>query len=227
MPTGTVMPSPKFTGWNDAGAVIAGGLLYTYLAGTTTPEPTYSDSALTVPNANPIVLDAAGRATVFLAEKTYKFVLKTAAGATVWTQDNIAATHLAQSGGLGEVFSFGGSDTVYTANVAYPAGATLDKLHSGTGVWNVDSATLPGTYRLEGVLRGAGGATVTVALVNLDDGAPDTAIVTIASNSATGARVQSGNIAFAAGGSAKNYGVKIKVDVGTGYAWGIRVVRVG
>lgn len=84
-------------GWQfftDAGANLSGGLLYTYAAGTTTPLATYQDSAGTILNANPVVLDAAGRVAsqVWLtAGSAYKFVLKTSAGTTIWTQDNLRA----------------------------------------------------------------------------------------------------------------------------------------
>ena len=91
MAQGTVMPNPKFTGFDNSGDIVPLGLLYTYAAGTTTALATYSDVDLLTANANPVVLDSAGRATVFLAASSYKFVLKSAASATLWTQDNIAA----------------------------------------------------------------------------------------------------------------------------------------
>lgn len=91
MAQGTVMPNPKFTGFDNSGDIVPLGLLYTYAAGTTTPLATYSDVDLETENANPVVLDGAGRATVFLAASSYDFVLKTAAGATLWSQPNIAA----------------------------------------------------------------------------------------------------------------------------------------
>lgn len=84
-------------GWqffDNSGAVLTGGLLYTYTAGTTTPVTTYQDSAGATPNANPIVLDAAGRvsAEVWLTTgAAYKLVLKTSVGATLWTMDNLRA----------------------------------------------------------------------------------------------------------------------------------------
>lgn len=88
---GLLMPTPKQQFFNDAGAVLNGGKLYSYAAGTTTPQATYSDQGLTTPNANPIILDAAGRATVYLSRTVaYKFILKTSADVTVWTQDNVS-----------------------------------------------------------------------------------------------------------------------------------------
>ena len=82
-------------GWqflDNSGAVLTGGLLYTYTAGTTTPVTSYQDSAGSVANSNPVVLDAAGRvsAQVWLtAGAAYKLVLKTSTGTTLWTMDNL------------------------------------------------------------------------------------------------------------------------------------------
>jgi hypothetical protein len=89
-------------GWFDAqifdanGDPLNAGKIYSYAAGTTTPLATYSDPDLAPghANANPIVLDAAGRPTsgsIYLAAASYKFVVKNSAGATIKTQDNIAA----------------------------------------------------------------------------------------------------------------------------------------
>jgi len=92
MATGTIIPSPKFTGFDANGNPLAGGKLYTYVAGTTTPQTTYSNVNLTSANANPVVLDSAGVATVFVSAGTsFKYVLKDSADVTIWTADNIGA----------------------------------------------------------------------------------------------------------------------------------------
>lgn len=92
--TGTLMPNPKFVGLDNNGNPLSGGKLYTYEAGTSTPLPTYSDSALTIPNTNPVILDSGGRplsGAVYLSQASYKFVLKDADEVTIWTQDNVGA----------------------------------------------------------------------------------------------------------------------------------------
>ena len=89
--TGTVAPAPKFTAYDNNGAPLSGGKLYVYEAGTSTPATTYSDVGLATPNANPVVLDAGGRATIFLSPGSYKFVQKTSADVTVFTQDNVSS----------------------------------------------------------------------------------------------------------------------------------------
>src|SRR5262249_22941584 len=108
---------------------------------------------------------------------------------------------------------------------SYPSGATYDKLQPGASVWVVDSATLSGTYVLEatGLQNTAG--TLTVALVNLTDGAPDTPIATCAITSATGETKDSSAIVFPSGGVAKSFGIKVKVSANTGFLIGARIVR--
>lgn len=86
-------------GWqflDNSGAVLNGGLLYTYVAGTTTPVTTYQESTGTTPNANPIVLDAAGRVSTQVWLPTgasYKLLLRTSAGVLLWTMDNLRAVN--------------------------------------------------------------------------------------------------------------------------------------
>lgn len=73
---GTIAPFPKHQLLTDDGDPAVGYLLFCYASGTTTKINTFSDADLTSANANPIVLDAAGRATIFLTPGlTYKFVL--------------------------------------------------------------------------------------------------------------------------------------------------------
>jgi hypothetical protein len=51
--------------WNNDGTVAAGGFVYVYLAGTTTPTNSYTDATGSTPNANPVVLDSKGEASIF------------------------------------------------------------------------------------------------------------------------------------------------------------------
>lgn len=94
MPTVFLSPlaGAGFQFFTNSGVPLSGGLIYTYTAGTTTPETTYTTSLGNVANSNPIVLDAAGRTAneVWLTEGiSYKLVLKDSTGATVGTYDNI------------------------------------------------------------------------------------------------------------------------------------------
>lgn len=223
---GSLMPSPVFTGFDDEGVPLAGGLLYVYHAGTTTPADVYTDVNLTVAHNAPIVLDNAGRAIVFLPAGSFKFFLRTPDDADVWMVDPVQAVHTNQLV-AGDVAVFGGDPHTPILDTSYPSGATFDKCHAGTSIHSLDSGTLPaGEYVFEGMLIVAGG-TVTAGLVNLTDGAPDTPIAEISSASATGVRARSSAITFPAGGAAKDLGVKTKVSTGGGFAWGLRLLRIG
>ena len=88
--------------FNANGAPLALGNLYYYVGGTTTPQDTYSDSAGTAANTNPIVLDGSGRlgVDVYLGSTAnYKEVL-TASSAIIspWPDDNIPLATQAGSG---------------------------------------------------------------------------------------------------------------------------------
>lgn len=228
MALGTIAPSPKFTGLDDDANPVSNGKLYTYVAGTTTPLTVYQDVDLTVPHANPIRLDAGGRTAIYLPQVTVKFSLFTEDDALIWTQDNVPATSLGEATGIGEIFIFAGDPTSPVTNTVYPAGDTVDKTHAGSALLYVDSVNLLGTYVIEAMLMAAGGAEVSVAIVDLDDGDPDTPLASAASVSTTGELVQSGTVAFAAPGMSRRYGIKVKITgSGSGYVWGVRLVQVG
>jgi hypothetical protein len=110
---GTLTPTPFQTVLDDTGVASPAALIYTYTAGTTTAAATYTTSALSVANANPIVADSAGRYVAYLAAgANMKFVYKTAAGATIRTQDNVlsvpgAAVNLDIQGTVGVAVTAG------------------------------------------------------------------------------------------------------------------------
>lgn len=88
------------------GLPLNAGLIYTYIAGGTTPQATYTTSAGNVQNANPIVLNADGRtpSEVWLTDgASYRFDVTDSLGNLIKTYDNISASissaTLAASGG--------------------------------------------------------------------------------------------------------------------------------
>ncbi len=85
----TISPQPKLQFFDGNGVPLAGGKLYTYAAGTTTPLTTYTDSTGTASNTNPVILDSRGEASVWLGDLAYKFRLKTATDVDIWTVDNL------------------------------------------------------------------------------------------------------------------------------------------
>lgn len=85
----TLTPAPKFQAFDANGNPLVGGLLYSYVAGTTTPTQTYTNSSGLVANTNPVVLDARGEASVWLGSGGYKLVLHDATDSPIWSVDNI------------------------------------------------------------------------------------------------------------------------------------------
>jgi hypothetical protein len=115
--------------FTNTGAVLTGGKLYTYLAGTTTPAVTYTTSAGNVARTNPVVLDSAGRVPgsgeIWLTVVSYKFILKDSNDVLIATYDNIF--------GIGALAAQN-----YTGN-----GSTVGYSVSG----NVDSVYINGVYQ--------------------------------------------------------------------------------
>jgi hypothetical protein len=100
----TALATPPKLQFLDAnGAPLVGGKLYTYAAGTTTPQVTYTDFGGGTANANPVILDSRGEASVWLGTALYKMALYSATNVLIWTVDNIGGfatlAQLAASGG--------------------------------------------------------------------------------------------------------------------------------
>ena len=227
MAVGNVMPTPVQQFLDNDGNPISAGKLYTYASGGSTPVQTFTDSNLGTPNANPVILDSAGRAAVFLSSSSYKFVLHTSSDVLVYTRDNVQSLTLQQCV-IGENLPMCGTEERSVNDTSYAAGTTADKLSPTTKVLPLDSANATGTWALRGMLKTSNGShAATAALVNLSDGSPETAIVTISSTNTTGEIVTSSAITFATAGATKNYGVKLKSAHTSAYvtAWGLELVR--
>lgn len=74
---------------DNNGLPLAGGQIFTYAAGTTTPLATYTDESGLTPNTNPVILDASGSANIWIGDDSYKFVLEDSLGNSIKTVDNV------------------------------------------------------------------------------------------------------------------------------------------
>jgi len=80
---------PKFYAWDsDTGKPLAFGKVYTYQAGTNTPKATFQSEDAVTENTNPVVLNGAGYADIYLIG-SYKIVVKDADDVDVWTADPV------------------------------------------------------------------------------------------------------------------------------------------
>ena len=91
----TLLPVPKTQFLDANGDPLASGKVFTYISGTTTNQATFTDSGGGTPNANPVILDSAGRANIWLTDGlAYTIVLKTSADVQQWSVDGVISGDL-------------------------------------------------------------------------------------------------------------------------------------
>lgn len=102
--TTILAPSLTLREWDNNGNPLAGGRVFTYAAGTTTPQATFTDSTGGTPNANPVILNSRGEAQVWLTPNlAYKFLIQDSAGNQIRLVDQVTNSQL--------LSLFGGVDT--------------------------------------------------------------------------------------------------------------------
>jgi hypothetical protein len=159
----TGLSSPLVQFFDNNGNVLAGGLVYTYGAGSTTRADTFTDAAGLVPNQWPIVLDASGKAVIYLGPVVYKFDVQNAAGVS---QDGYPRDNIAGSLWTGALISVSTLSPAINANgFANEFSSTINKAGSGTHPVFASLAIDPPTI-------GAGASTLTEANTLYISGAP-------------------------------------------------------
>jgi hypothetical protein len=115
--------------FTNTGAVLTGGKLYTYAAGTTTPAVTFTSSNGVTPQPNPIVLDAAGRVSgsgeIWLTDGIlYKFLLKDSNDVLIATYDNISGinSNFVAYTNQQEIVTATAGQTVFNLSISYQPG---------------------------------------------------------------------------------------------------------
>jgi hypothetical protein len=119
--------------FTDDGTVLSGGKIYTYAAGTTTPETTYTSVMGVDANPNPIVLDSGGRLPedMWLSQGVlYRFVLTDSSDVQIGEYDDI-----------------GGINDISTESVAWASITGTPTTVAGYGITDaLSSATAASTY---------------------------------------------------------------------------------
>lgn len=114
--------------FDNNGNPLSGGKLFTYAAGTTTPQVTYTTAAGNVAHTNPIVLDSAGRVPsgeIWLTDGlSYKFTLNTSADVLIATYDNVTGNG---SGILANLAAAAGAGLVGFSQSAIYSASTVGK----------------------------------------------------------------------------------------------------
>ena len=122
-----LLTSPYLQFFNDNGVPLAGGKVFTYAAGTTTPKATYTDSSASQQLPNPIILDAAGRATIWI-QGSYKINVQSADGSFNKTTDNITSFTVAAAASPSYSQSFSGNGSQSTFTLSQPMGTDPNAL---------------------------------------------------------------------------------------------------
>lgn len=146
-----LLPNAMQTFTDRNGAPLVGGKVYTYLPGTTTDVTTYSDSALTVPNTDPVVLNASGQAAIWATGKIREVVYDQF-GNLIWD-----AVSLAPVGG-GSSASF----VNVTASGTMAVGGAMTVGGNGT---------VNGSLTVGGNIAGGGGLSLTAGISGATTGA--------------------------------------------------------
>lgn len=155
--------------FDNNGVPLAGGLLYTYQAGTSSNLTTYTSSSGSIANPNPIVLDGGGRVPNeiwLIGGDAYKFVLESASAVVIGTWDNIPGANSISY--PISVANGGTSSTTLTANGVLLGNGTspLQAVPAGTsGNFLMDNGTTWVSTALVGSLSSSGYQTLPNGLI--------------------------------------------------------------
>jgi len=179
------MPSVKLSPlFNDAqldnnGLPLSGGLVYWYLAGTSTPVTVYAESTGSTVNTNPVVLTTRGEPTnpIWLPTGVaYKAVLKDSLGNLIRTIDNISGVNDTATPVISEWVLYAGPATYINSTQFSVTGDATATFDNGRRV----KATVSGTDRY-GTVNGASvyALGVTTVTLTLDSGVLDSSLATV------------------------------------------------
>lgn len=171
MTTETLSPTPVQRFYDNNGVPLSGGKLFTYIAGTTTKQSTFTDSTGLTPNANPTIMDFRGEARVWIPPNVaYKYVLAPSTDTDpptnpIWTVDQLVNSQL--------ITLYGGVDSgtvnSYALNFAANFTAYADGIfitwiptstNTGPSTINVNAIGVVNIVNFDGVALVAGQITV-------------------------------------------------------------------
>ena len=195
--------------FDNNGVILSGGKIYTYAAGTTTPQITYTSAAGVTAHANPIILDSAGRVPggeIWLTDGlVYKFVIETATSILLGTYDNITGvnSNFVNYTAQEEVQTATAGQTVFTLTTMNYAPGTnslsvyIDGVNQyvGDSYLETDSSTVTFTSGVH-----VGGEVKFTTTVQTTTGAVDASIVSF-----TGFKGQTGSVQDLAGNDGSDW----------------------
>lgn len=131
-----LLPNAKQQFIDINGKPLVGGRVYFYVVGTLAPKNTWQNSAQTVLNTNPVILDSRGQAIIY-GTGAYRQIVKDSGGNTIWDQITFAAGSSGSQSGAPKTIFF--ADSPYTMTIY--DGVLLCDLTGGSIVVNLLPAT--------------------------------------------------------------------------------------
>lgn len=131
-----VLSTPPYQQFYDSdGNPLAGGKIYTYLAGTLTPRATYTDQGGGTQMSNPIILDSAGRTEFWLDNSAaYDFVINDSLDNPIRTVENVSpfnsSSGLANLGNIAALTIVGNN----TGATTTPLALTVSQVQTMLGI---------------------------------------------------------------------------------------------
>ncbi len=151
--------SGKIVSLKDDGSVNAGGKVYFYVIGTSIPKDTYPTAddaeAMTNANANPLILDSAGRGTAFL-NGDYKVIVYDSNDVQIYSTDRVNPTTTVTTTARSAAYTLIGTDNEGVTEASGTFTLTL-----------TSAATLKAGW--QHYVKNVGAGTVTVARANAGD----------------------------------------------------------
>lgn len=92
MSNASLFPIPKPQFFDSNGVVLAGGKVYFYEPGTVTAKNVYSTSNMAYAMTNPVILDSAGRAEIWI-DGYYDIILKDANDTQIYSANNVSSQY--------------------------------------------------------------------------------------------------------------------------------------
>jgi len=133
--------------FDNDGVVLAGGKIYTYSAGSSTPKSSYTTAAGNIAHTNPIILDSSGRVPggeIWLASGLYKFVIETSASTLIATYDNLSGLNVTyynvqNFSGDGSTTTFTFSQTPFGENYSF---VYINGVYQNKNTYNISGSSL-------------------------------------------------------------------------------------
>jgi len=205
---------------DNNGNSLSSGKIYTYAAGTTTPKATYTTSAATIANTNPVILDSSGFAQIWLTG-SYKIEVRDSNDVVLRTLDNVNDYPAGSSASTEWVASTLTPTFISSTSFSVLGNQTAD-LQVGRRIRITDSSTLYGTITTSVF------TTLTTVTVLLDSGAITGIITAFAlgfasvNNPSISPRTIAGLSGVYNGGTAGGTANALTLTVpGLGSSWGV------